>query len=114
MLSSPGIPRILLAVGCAPRGSTLVWGERGTTRDLLSPCQPRPSMIADLLTDGEDLADDFPCSEKREQMSGHPFSPAHLRDVSAVLITLLSCSTRATKPPRRLWWPEPEGQNHAK
>jgi len=57
-----------------------------------------------LLTDGEDLADDFPCSVKREQMPGHPFSPAHLRDVSAVLITLLSCSAWATKPPRRLWW----------
>jgi hypothetical protein len=49
-------------------------------------------MIADLLTDGEDLADDFPCSGKREQMSGHPFSPAHLRDGSPVLIMLLSCS----------------------
>src|SRR6184192_2091533 len=56
-------------------------------------------MIADLLTDGEDLADDFPCSGKREQMPGHPFSPAHLRDVSAVLITLLSCS--AELPSRR-------------
>src|SRR5437667_9866530 len=77
-----------VALQAGPR----LWGERGTKRDLLSPCQPRPSMIADLLTDGEDLADDFPCSVKREQMSGHPFSPAHLRDVSPVLIMLLSCS----------------------
>src|SRR5437588_8605657 len=39
-----------------------LWGERGMKRDLLSPCQPHPSMIADLLTDGENLSGDFPSS----------------------------------------------------
>src|SRR5947209_20195275 len=96
-MPSPGIPSLLLAVGRSPgdcvalQAGPRLWGERGMKRDLLSPCQPRPSMIADLLTDGEDLPDDFSCSVKREQMSGHPFSPAHLRDVSPVHITLLSC-----------------------
>src|SRR5436305_14597286 len=36
------------------------WGERGTTRDLLSPCHPSPSMIADFPVDDEDLPVDFP------------------------------------------------------
>jgi hypothetical protein len=49
---------MLLSVGCVPSGSTLVWGERATTRDLLSPCHPSPSMIADFPVDDEDL-DDF-------------------------------------------------------
>jgi len=56
-------------------------------------------MIADLLTDGEDLADNFPCSGKREQMAGPPFSPAPLRVTSTGVI---ACPSHL-EPERKSW-----------
>lgn len=83
-MTSRGNNSILVSVGCAPIGSTLVEGGLGEWQETPDPPPTSSSMIAHVRTDDQDIAQELRTAASVNQ-EGKPAAlllPAHLREAS--------------------------------